>query len=78
MLLRHTLCEMQILKDPNVKCPIFSESQGSVRGWFEYDLVRCSDIRSGYHIGEILYQELSWKCGEIGFCKGLTKFTCEP
>lgn len=52
MLRRHTFREMQVLKDPNVKCSIFSESQGSIRGWFEYDLVRYSEIRSGYHIGE--------------------------
>lgn len=39
MLLRHTLGEMQILKDPNVKCPILSESQGSIHRWFEYDLI---------------------------------------
>lgn len=58
MLLQHTLREMQILKDPNVKCPIFSESHGSIRGWFEYHLARRSEVRSGYHIGEMLYQEL--------------------
>lgn len=50
---------MQILKDSNVKCSIFSKPQGSILGCSENGLFQFPEIRAGYHIGGMLNQKRS-------------------